>query len=352
MKKAIILLTLIFSHQIITRAQLKDTMLMNNYHILKTTSHIPGLSIALLEATPTIISNDFPVLFIHGSSFPSALAFGFRMNHYSWMDHLTENGYKAFALDFLGYGNADRYPEMEMQPHTFTNTPSGRATSAYLDVDKAVNFILQRTGKDKVYLIGHSWGGSVAALYASRYPDKIAKLVLFATITVRQDISIPEKITQPYESLTPAQRIAAMKSLTPPAEHSRLAPEIFETWGNTWLESDPLAAKYHSESVRFPAGPSVDVEELLHNISYYHPEEIKVPTLIIRGEWDTYPDNQDAEKLFVSLKNVPLKKYVVIEKGTHVMHLEESRLQLYDEVTNFLQQGNNLKNMPLPSLLK
>lgn len=337
MKKGIIILIPFFFHQIITKAQLKDTTLMNRYHILKTASHIPGLNIALLEAMPTVISNDYPVLFIHGSSFPSALSFGFRMNHYSWMDHLTENGYMVFALDFLGYGNADRYPEM--LTNTFTDIPPGRAASAYLDIDKAVNFILQRTRKDKVYLIGHSWGGSVAALYASRYPDKIAKLILFSAITARQDDIIPEKITQPYESLTPAQRIAAMRSLTPTTEDSRLAPEIFDTWGNTWLQSDPLAAKYQSDSVRFPAGPSMDMAELSHNISYYHPEEIRVPTLIIRGEWDTYPDNKDAEKLFSSLKNVPLKKYVVIEKGTHVMHLEESRLQLYAEVTHFLQQG-------------
>ncbi|MBC9915031.1 alpha/beta fold hydrolase [Chitinophaga varians] len=337
MKRGIILLFLTFFYQINTHAPSKDTLFMKSYAVLKTASHIPGLNIALLEATPTRMSTDYPVLFIHGSSFPSALAFGFRMNHYSWMDHLAENGYPVFALDFPGYGHADRYPEM--LTNTVTDAPPGRATSVYLDVDKAVDFILERTGKDKVYLIGHSWGGSVAALYASRYPDKIAKLVLFAAITARQDTSLPEKITQPYEALTPAQRIADMRSLTPATAPCRLAPEIFDTWGDIWLQSDPLAAKYQSDSVRFPAGPSADREALLHNIAYYHPEEIRVPTLIIRGEWDTYPDNQDAEKLFVSLKNAPQKKYVVIEKGTHVMHLEESRLQLYTEVTHFLQQG-------------
>lgn len=336
MRKVIILVVLIFFRQTITQAQLKDARLMNRYHILKTASHLPGLNIALLEATPTISLNDYPVLFIHGSSFPSALSFGFRMNHYSWMDHLTENGYTAFGLDFLGYGNADRYPEMET--NIPADTPPGRAASAYLDIDKAVNFILQRTGKNKVYLIGHSWGGSVAALYASRYPDKVSKLILFATITAREDSTIPEKITQPYESLTPAQRIAAMQSLTPTTEYPRLAPEVFDTWGTTWLQSDPLAAKYQSDSVRFPAGPSVDVTELLHNISYYYPEEIRVPTLVIRGEWDAYPDNKDAKKLFSSLRNVPFKKYVVIEKGTHVIHLEEGRLKLYAAVTHFLRK--------------
>lgn len=337
MKHSIFLLMLIAANQIITQAQLKVNPPINNYHVVKTASHIPGLNIALLEASPAVVSDDYPVLFIHGSSFPSSLAFGFKMKQYSWMDHLSENGYKVYALDFLGYGNSDRYPEMAT--HATTDAPPGRATNAYLDIDKAIDFISKQTGKDKVYLIAHSWGGSVAALYASKYPAKIAKLTLFAAITVRQENSLPEKVTRPFESLTPEQRISAMKSLTPAAEQSRLAPEIFTNWGKTWLQSDPLAAKFKSDSVRFPSGPSVDIEALLHNAPYYNPEEIRVPTLIIRGEWDTYPDNQDAEKLFSSLKNAPQKKYVVIEKGTHVMHLEESRLQLFAEVTHFLQQN-------------
>ena len=43
------------------------------------------------------------------------------------------------------------------------------------------------------------------------------------------------------------------------------------------------------------------------------------------------------------LENVPYKKYVVIEKGTHVTHLEKSRYQLYDETLHFLKLGTNMK---------
>jgi pimeloyl-ACP methyl ester carboxylesterase len=154
---------------------------MNDYEILKTESHIPGLQIALIHKNPTVVSNDYPVLFLHGSSFPSALSFGFKMTNYSWVDNLSENGYDVYALDFLGYGNASRYPEMYRSLPD--GNPVGRANDVYKDVDKAVDFILQRTGKTSVYLFGHSWGGSVAALYAGKFPDKVAKLILFAAIT-------------------------------------------------------------------------------------------------------------------------------------------------------------------------
>src|ERR1044072_1566144 len=119
--------------------------------VLKTESRIAGLKIAITHKGPNVLSNDYPVLFIHGSTFPSALAFDFKMDNYSWMDNLAENGYDVYALDFLGYGNADRYPEM--QNISASGKPLGRAGEIYKDVDNAVNFIIQKTGKNKVYLI-------------------------------------------------------------------------------------------------------------------------------------------------------------------------------------------------------
>lgn len=308
-----------------------------DYEILKIESHIARLKIAITHKSPDIISNDYSVLFLHGSSFPSSLAFGFKMADYSWIDNLTENGYDVYALDFLGYGHADRYPEMEAV--SGEGKPVGRALEVYQDVDKAIELIRQRTRKNKVYLIGHSWGGSVAALYAEKFPEKVSKLVLFAAITRRQDSAAAEKIQGSFQSLTPEQRVAAMKNLTPTKQICQLEPEIFEIWGNRWLQSDPLAAKFKSNSVRFPSGPSQDIEDLLHNKPYYHPAAIKVPVLLIRGEWDEYPNNVDGEKLFGALENAPYKKYVVIAKGTHVMHLEKSRHQLYEETLHYLKYG-------------
>jgi len=181
---------------------------INDVEIIRTGSRIGGLNIAITHKAPVVLSNDYAILFLHGSSFPSALAFGFRMNGHSWMDDLAENGYDVYALDFLGYGNSDRYPEMEANAPS--GKPLGRAREIYPDVDKAVDLIIKRTGKAKVYLIGHSWGGSVAALYATKFPDKVAKLILFAAITQRQESSAFEKTESAYEMMTPEQRIAAM----------------------------------------------------------------------------------------------------------------------------------------------
>jgi dienelactone hydrolase len=197
--------------------------------------------------------------------------------------------------------------------------------------------------KPSVSIPNHSWGGSVAALYATKFPDKIARLVLFAPVTERQDATIAASMEGSYETMTPAQRITAMKNLTPPGAACQLHKAIFETWGSEWLQSDPLAGKFNADSVRFPSGFAQDLEDLSHGQSYYSPAAIKAPTLLIRGEWDDYPNNTDAETLFRSLDNAVEKKYVVIAAGTHVMHLEKNRFQLYDEVLHFLQSKRKIQ---------
>jgi pimeloyl-ACP methyl ester carboxylesterase/heme-degrading monooxygenase HmoA len=316
---------------------------MNSAETIKTQSHIPNLEIAINHIEPNVYSNDYPILFLHGSSFPTELSFDFKMSNFSWMSNLAKNGYDVYALDFLGYGNSDRYPEMENTSKKAKVT--GRAIDVCLDVEKAVALILKKTGKNKIYLIGHSWGGTVAGLFATKFPDKIEKLVLFATITTRNETSMIENIEGSYDEMTPKERIDAMKNLTPSGKNCQLEPEIFDNWGDIWANSDPLIAKFKNESIRFPSGPSQDVEDLMHNKPYFNPKDIKSKTLIIRGEWDKYPNNFDAENLFIALENAKSKKYVVIQKGTHVLHLEKSRNDLYYETLSFLKQEVDFKEI-------
>jgi len=312
------------------------TQISQEEEVIKIESRIPGLKLALTHQSAKNHNNDFAVLFLHGSSFPSMLSFAYRMEGYSWMDYLSENGYEVYALDFLGYGNSDRYPEMHNENPAGKGL--GRANEVYQDVDKAVEFIKTATGKSQIYLIGHSWGGSVAALYASRFPDKVAKLILYASITGREEYAGEGETPDiSYEQLTPGHRVELMRSLTPKGEVCQLESEIFNGWGSQWLASDLLSAKLKSEMVRFPAGYKQDVYELLHGKPYYKAQDIKAPSLIIRGEWDSYPNNADCKKMLKDLTNSPNKKYVVIENGTHVLHLEKQRDMLYAEVYKFLQ---------------
>ena len=295
---------------------------MPAFDVMEIPSHQPALVARLRHTAPAQPARALPVLFIHGSSFPSALSFDFRMDGQSWMDWVAARGYDTYALDFPGYGLSDRYPEQPALP--------GRAREVAGDVAQAVDAILRRTGQRQVLLVGHSWGGSVAARYAQEHGHKVARLVLFAAITERQGEDAPAPPAAAYEAMTPQQRIAAMDSLRPAHEAPLLHRDVFEKWGPQWLLSDRAAV---DGKVRFPAGPSADLADLKQGRAYYDPARLTMPVLLVRGEWDGWPDDADYRTLQGQIRGA---QYAVIPRGTHVMHLEQSRFQLYEAVHAFL----------------
>src|SRR5882762_6888790 len=110
MKKYIVLMLISICFSFRSPGQDLNNTTGMNFDTVKIESHIKGLNISMLHMQSKTMTGNYPVLFIHGSTFPSALAFGFRMNGLSWMDYLADNNFESFALDFLGYGNSDRYP--------------------------------------------------------------------------------------------------------------------------------------------------------------------------------------------------------------------------------------------------
>jgi pimeloyl-ACP methyl ester carboxylesterase len=79
-----------------------------------------------------------------------------------------------------------------------------------------------------------------------------------------------------------------------------------------------------------------DVLELWGGGHIYDPADINVPVLIVRGEWDSYATDADANWLMNNLTNAPQKRDVKIGRGTHFMLFETSRFDLYQEVASFL----------------
>ena len=75
----------------------------------------------------------------------------------------------------------------------------------------------------------HSWGGAVAGLYSERFPEKVAKLVLFAAVTQRSNSLDAEAPSYRYESMTSAQRVNAMKELTQQKTNASWKPKCWVT---------------------------------------------------------------------------------------------------------------------------
>jgi pimeloyl-ACP methyl ester carboxylesterase len=89
--------------------------------------------------------------------------------------------------------------------------------------------------------------------------------------------------------------------------------------------------------VMTPTGPVADLYALWQGGALYEPARVKQPLLFVRGEWDSVCNDKDAQR-FMSELGSSIKRDVKIPKGTHLMHLEESRVQLHQVVNQFLQE--------------
>lgn len=271
-----------------------------------------------------------PVLYIHGSSFPSALSIGWKFSDgISWADNLHEAGYDVWGLDFAGYGRSDR-PDYAAIDGGFS-----RSAHAAAQIHTAAQHIIEKIGAPSVSLIAHSWGTIPAALFASEYPDLVDKLVLFGPIVARQ----PEEQTEvpklpAFRLVTTGQQRTRFLSEVPDGLPPVLEEPDLKRWGRAYLASDPGASKRMPPSVQVPSGPIRDALQTWAGDWLYDPARIKSPTLVIRGEWDTASTAEDLQLLFSKLGSAE-KRIGTIPQATHLMHLETGRHQLWQAVRDF-----------------
>jgi len=100
------------------------------------------------------------VVLVHGFSTPS---FVFYRN----VGALAQAGYRVLTFDHLGRGYSDR--------------PDGPYGADFYDRE-LLDLLAALNITAPVRLLGYSMGGGVAATFASRHPEKVAKLILVAPI--------------------------------------------------------------------------------------------------------------------------------------------------------------------------
>ena len=99
--------------------------------------------------------NGQPVVFVHGFSVP----------YFIWeptFNFLAESGFRVLRYDLFGRGFSDR-PKVLYDIDLFSNQ---------------LKELLDVLGFEQINLMGLSMGGPIASTYATRYPDRVNKLVL------------------------------------------------------------------------------------------------------------------------------------------------------------------------------
>ena len=191
----------------------------------------------------------------------------------------AETGCGVFAYSRFGYGNSD--PVTLPRPMTYMH-------------DEALNVlprVLDASGVRRVVLIGHSDGGSIAAIHAGAVQDpRIVGVVMLAAHFFVEDLNIESilEIKQTYEEGDLRQRLG---------RYHRNVDVAFRGWNDAWL--DPRFREF-------------DITEQVRRI--------RVPTLALQGTDDPYGSDEQLRVLERTARcSVETR---LIEGARHSPHLE------------------------------
>jgi len=302
-------------------------------------SRDPGIELHLRHVRPATGGKALSgriVLFVHGATFPSTVAFDFDMPGGSWMHQLAEQGFDAYALDIRGYGGSTRPVAPDEPPDA--NFTFATTADAVRDIGAAVDAILERRRAQSLDLVGWSWGTTTAATYAAQAPTKIGRLVLVSPVWLPMQ---PPKYQGAWRASTHDGARAFMTGGIPAARVADISPpDVFERWWQETLATDPGGAKRTPPVLRSPNGVMRDFNEIWGaGQATYDPAAIRAPTLLVVGEWDVITPPTMAVALYPKLVNAADRRLILMSEATHFMALEKHRARLFRTVRDFLREN-------------
>lgn len=310
---------------------------------LRVPSGTAGIDLYVRNKRPaalTAFTAERTIVLVHGATFSSGSLYDVPFNGISFLDYLASEGFDVFALDVRGYGLSSRPPEMD-QPGD-QNPPLVNTDTGVSDLGTVVDHVLALRGLDRVNIFGMSWGGTVAGAYVSGNGGKVHKLALLAPQWL-SDQPIPIDTGGALDSyrLVPV-RESKTRWLNTAPEHGRatLIPEgWFEQWADFALAEDPWSQGRTPDRLRATNGPIQDIRDYWSaGRKYYDPGEIRVPALLVHGEWDFDVPLDLARAIFLELRNAPYRKWVEIGEATHLALLEKNRFLAFEAVRDFYRE--------------
>jgi pimeloyl-ACP methyl ester carboxylesterase len=309
----------------------------------------PGIEIYVRNKRPAEMKSFRPertLLFVHGATYPAHTAFDLALDGLSWMDYIAARGYDVYLLDIRGYGKSTRPKELAEKPDA--NPPIVRTETAVKDISTVVDFILKRRNIPRLVPLGWSWGTFSTPAYATQNPGKVERLVLYAPIwigmTGRLAVAEAGARLPAYRTVTREAARTRWYNGVPEDKKATLIPAgFFDAWADATFASDAEGAKMNPPILRAPNGVMADCAEYWWaGKAYYDPAKVTAPALLVTAAWDTDVPPTMARTLFPRLKNSPGKRLVELAQGTHNVMMETNRLELFEAVQKFLDEGGEM----------
>lgn len=137
-----------------------------------------GSKIAYTHIAGKGVKKPYPVIYLHGG--PGGYVYS---KNIETLGKLSSSGYNVYLYDQIGCGLSERLEDV----------------SEYTAVRhvKDLEEIIKLLGAEKVILVGQSWGGALATLYAADHPDKVDRIVFTCPGAIKPANEALEKIKAP-----------------------------------------------------------------------------------------------------------------------------------------------------------
>jgi pimeloyl-ACP methyl ester carboxylesterase len=227
---------------------------------------------------------------------------------------LTGAGYRVWCPDQRGYNTSDK--------------PKGVAAYSIDVLVEDVRGLMEKTGRAKVDLLAHDWGGAVAWVFANRYPELVRRMVIvnaphFSVMRQQMRTNPAQRKRSWYifffqipwlpERLLRANNFARLaRGLRGTSRRGTFTDEMLESYREAWAQPGAMTATIHWYRALLRAR-NQKVKD----------RRIRVPTLLIWGTRDTALGRELAQP---SIDYCDEGRLEPIEEAGHwVLHEEPER---------------------------
>jgi pimeloyl-ACP methyl ester carboxylesterase len=215
----------------------------------------------------------------HWRDFPSAV--------------VHETSCPALVYDRLGYGRSDPAP-----------TPR---TMHYMEQEafQYVPQVLRAANIQRAIFIGHSDGGSIALLFAARYPQLTQALITEAAHVFVEDITTQgiREAVEIYSTTNLPEKLARY--------HGDKTAKVFSSWADTWLSAEFTA----------------------WNIEHYL-ADIHAPLLVMQGIDDEYGTVRQVDAIATQVSGQVAR--CLVPHCAHIPH-QQARDVVFQHICEFIK---------------
>jgi pimeloyl-ACP methyl ester carboxylesterase len=286
-------------------------------------------------------NRDNPVLlFLHGGPGDATNPWSYAVFR-SWLKHFT-----VVQWDQRGTGK--------------TLGKNGNSLASTITIERMTqdgielaDLLCKSLGKDKIVLVGHSWGSILGVFMAKARPD-----FLYAFVGTGQVADPAQSYVVAYaallkkaETVGDERAIRELKEVGPPPYSDGRGYGVQRRWSNLFEGADMFIASMIGLAMSAPGytvrdindwadGQGVSAEQLVPQTSKLDTKtlggDFAVPVLVIQGAED-FTTPTSLAKAFVDSIRAPQKAFVTIEGGGHFAVFMRSQAFLGEMVTRVLR---------------